>query len=1168
MNNKNLKIKFIFGFIIILIILLCNKSMATVAEPNFDVTNWNLWRQQNNLIDLSIGSKDILLSGVEALSSEAASGNQASATELAYKMATLQAWYEKFLLFGYELDGKNGHDKFQYNGSNHAYDVSSKGTKYLYSKIDNNFTNLFVKDDVNLWYKASEVKSWHGAFNCGWWVYIRASLQLGEQYPKAFTPSGVKYPQTYKSASENIRSQFTKISYSKNLTSNSIIYYSGGSTHTEYIEALVLDSNSNGYAYISWAGSCKNWHGISKKKVKNGVVISGSSFGNNTEGVIRLPGSVEITAPVTDSSNTDANLILDVLVNAITAIADAVQSMTTKLMLGITSKEAKVTISDSERELYSNINLVTSDGKEDWWPASLVEGGSSEDTDNENFDMSGDCAVKTEGGNGYYIDASTYNQKYRYINIRYSVEEILSNTIDLLNINFIKPTREGIGLRATLRKVIIYWFRALRYLGLAGLLSVLIYLGIKIMFSTSTSKKADYKKIIVSWVVGILLMFIMPYIMSFVMTMGEYVTNLFGTDPSASVEVFVYDGGGHEGKSTYSKFTTNLLGLVRFQIQNSASSKRLGYAILYVMLVILTIRFTIMYLKRLLNIAYLTMISPIIALMYPIDKTTRGGSQGFNSWLQAYVLDAIIQPVHLLAYYILVTAAMSFAVKNILYVYIVMTFLGKLEDLLRQLLGLPGDSELSGKNSLESNTMGFSSILSTVTGAANLIGNAVSSKNGNSKPRLQDDKNKNSGDVDLNAFDKKNAQDVSDKENNPKDEEKEEKNSEAKDGSGNYKDENKNENKDTEEENSGKQKNNEEEEETEGEHSEEDLIEEDTPEQVESKKDEYSKDAGKLIEAYNNQKQKFKAKISNRESIRELAARKATKIGHKIGYRRGKGLEENAKNIGKKAKKLAKKGAIKGAKTAVALGVGTGAALVQASISVANGKYSPLEAVGTIAGASAITNKFLDKKGKKFKTLQKEFNQTKYGKEAVERKERLENYKNSPETYNEYAKKYASKGIPELTNRLYLGEKIAEKGIDKTYQQTQVMNYMDYMIDKDYRKKYENMSKEEKAEFAKSIAKKDKSLKGMSDEEILKWDMRNNDSKYLDIAVQTMKVKNDILSQAPGVLNKGNESDWKAFVENNAHGNKDIVKGYESARTRIKEMEKAGEYLNNIVDKT
>lgn len=45
-----------------------------------------------------------------------------------------------------------------------------------------------------------------------------------------------------------------------------------------------------------------------------------------------------------------------------------------------------------------------------------------------------------------------------------------------------------------------------------------------------------------------------------------------------------------------------------------------GYLIIYIVLIVFTVMFTIRYMKRVIYIAFLTLIAPLVALTYPIDK--------------------------------------------------------------------------------------------------------------------------------------------------------------------------------------------------------------------------------------------------------------------------------------------------------------------------------------------------------------------------------------------------------------------------------------------------------------------------------------------------------------------------------------------------------------------
>ena len=59
------------------------------------------------------------------------------------------------------------------------------------------------------------------------------------------------------------------------------------------------------------------------------------------------------------------------------------------------------------------------------------------------------------------------------------------------------------------RKMVSIWYQVLRYIAVIGLLSILIYLGIKIILSSSAGKKAEYKSALINWIIAMFLIFIM-----------------------------------------------------------------------------------------------------------------------------------------------------------------------------------------------------------------------------------------------------------------------------------------------------------------------------------------------------------------------------------------------------------------------------------------------------------------------------------------------------------------------------------------------------------------------------------------------------------------------------------------------------------------------------------
>lgn len=229
------------------------------------------------------------------------------------------------------------------------------------------------------------------------------------------------------------------------------------------------------------------------------------------------------------------------------------------------------------------------------------------------------------------------------------------------------------------------WYVALRTVALVGLLSVLVYIGIRIILSSASSQdKAKYKGMLKDWVVAICILFVLHYIMAFMLSLSEQATGMLAKNIKSSTNL---DG------TTSDK----LLSSLRNSISDNFNSayKTAGYTIMYLALVILTGMFTIQYLKRVVYMAFLTMIAPLIALTYPMDKIKDGKAQAFSFWLREYIFNCLIQPVHLLLYLVLIDSAMGFAETNILYAIVALAFMVPAEKIIKEMFGLKSSSPSS-----------------------------------------------------------------------------------------------------------------------------------------------------------------------------------------------------------------------------------------------------------------------------------------------------------------------------------------------------------------------------------------------------------------------------------------------------------------------------------------
>ena len=308
-----------------------------------------------------------------------------------------------------------------------------------------------------------------------------------------------------------------------------------------------------------------------------------------------------------------------------------------------------------------------------------------------------------------------------------SPQEIFSDQVPALHINFINPktyseeskydetsTTDRVDGAApvfnsakVLAPQISKWYVAIRNMVLVGLMVVLLYIGIRIVISSTAGEKAKYKEHIKDWLIAVILVVFMHYIMAFALTITEYITSMLNSnnemikfqidDEDAMKQIF-----GDEDYSQYKNsdgtydLYVNLMGYARLQQQLETRDENgnvtvnwnyIGYAVIYLTLVIYTIMFLIIYLKRVIYMAFLTMIAPLVALTYPIDKIGDGKAQAFDMWLKEYAYNLLLQPFHLLLYTMLIGSVMDLAVNNMIYALVALGFLIPGEKLFRRFFG-------------------------------------------------------------------------------------------------------------------------------------------------------------------------------------------------------------------------------------------------------------------------------------------------------------------------------------------------------------------------------------------------------------------------------------------------------------------------------------------------
>ena len=233
----------------------------------------------------------------------------------------------------------------------------------------------------------------------------------------------------------------------------------------------------------------------------------------------------------------------------------------------------------------------------------------------------------------------------------FTIGDLLTNKYPLFNINLFEETPSGPNseLSNTIKDNVSIWYVTIRNIAAAACAVTLLYVGIRMAISTTAEDTAKYKKMLMSWVIGAILLFVIHYIILIMMKLNEifvgFITNAVEQD-------------------------TNITAMEEAMLtiipQNTAKAEgwgKLVYLVMNFVMLFYELKFFIMYLFRVLNIFIMTIISPLICVTYPIDAMGDGRAQGFNNWFRRIMMEILIQPIHLIIYLIFIYSAGEIATE-------------------------------------------------------------------------------------------------------------------------------------------------------------------------------------------------------------------------------------------------------------------------------------------------------------------------------------------------------------------------------------------------------------------------------------------------------------------------------------------------------------------------
>ncbi len=313
-----------------------------------------------------------------------------------------------------------------------------------------------------------------------------------------------------------------------------------------------------------------------------------------------------------------------------------------------------------------------------------------------------------------------------------TIDKVVYNEIDKLSVDFFddldtdnKVSGENLGeikpIKDIMKGTINTWYGIFRDFVLVFYMAILVYFGIKILLSSTSSKKAMYKQTLTAWGMGIAMLIFFPYVMKYAIKLNNAfcksikaleseevekiesadvkttlwrAKDLYGTD--GFIMMMLGEDIDNINEESQKKFAATAIAENRFgnnammEIRFIAAHKSdFPLVIIYFILIGELLALIIMYYKRIFMLGFLITIFPIMMALYPFSKIGDIKLNTFGVWFKEFVINVFVQSFHAAIYVVVVSIGINsyFSEGNWLFMILCILFLFEGEKIIRGIFG-------------------------------------------------------------------------------------------------------------------------------------------------------------------------------------------------------------------------------------------------------------------------------------------------------------------------------------------------------------------------------------------------------------------------------------------------------------------------------------------------
>lgn len=253
-----------------------------------------------------------------------------------------------------------------------------------------------------------------------------------------------------------------------------------------------------------------------------------------------------------------------------------------------------------------------------------------------------------------------------------------------------------------LRKNLAFWYVLLRNVSIALLLVVLLYIGIRMAITSSSEQKATYKQALMGWITGFIVVIFIHLFMVFVMEVNNTAISLLKNMEQGFANDAIAED--IEQQESLEQRELNMYDAIRYKAYDFDFEVSVPAIILYVTLVYLLIRFTLVYLKRYITIYFLALSGSLIGVKYALARAAGKKTDSLAKWFKDFSFNVLLQTVHAFIYILFMAVAISIAETSLIGLAICLVILNtmlKADKIIIKIFGLDKAGSLADVNEFQ-----------------------------------------------------------------------------------------------------------------------------------------------------------------------------------------------------------------------------------------------------------------------------------------------------------------------------------------------------------------------------------------------------------------------------------------------------------------------------------